>query len=136
MSNACKGMATAWVSVVIASWLSAAVHAQTPPPEAIARCRAMDLTAQWGCFKALNEKMQQATKSDSTAPATAPVAPPPNPLPSMPSSNATASSAPIGTAAAKAVPSCASLLNPQQRLSCYDAKFPPPNLPIGPAINN
>lgn len=59
-----QSTAVALASVVIASWLSAAVHAQTPPPEAIAHCRAMDLPAQWRCFKALNEKMHKAAKSE------------------------------------------------------------------------
>jgi len=118
-------MRTAVVFVVIASWFLGTALAQMPPPEEVARCRAMDLAAQFPCFNALNEKMKQAAKSSPAAPAASSLSPAPV--------------APSGTVAAEGAPVCAGLSNPQKRLSCYDAKFPPPPPPArasAPAINN
>ena len=116
-------MRTAVVLVVIVSWFLGTARAQTPPPDEVARCRAMDLAAQFPCFNALNKKMKQAAK----------------PSPAAPSLNPAAPAAPSGTVAAEGAPVCAGLSNPQKRLSCYDAKFPPPPPPArasAPAINN
>ena len=51
-------MRTAVVLVVIVSWFLGTARAQTPPPDEVARCRAMDLAAQFPCFNALNKKMK------------------------------------------------------------------------------
>jgi hypothetical protein len=116
-------MRTAVVFVVIASWFLGAARAQTPPPGEVARCRAMDLAAQFTCFNALNKKMKQAAEPGPAAP-TVPAAPSPTPV------------SPSGAVAAEGVPVCASLSNPQKRLSCYDAKFPPPTPAPGLPISN
>jgi hypothetical protein len=116
-------MRTAIAFVIIAFWSGGTASAQMPPPDEVARCRSMDSVAQWVCFKALNDKITRAAKSNSAAP----------------SLNPAALSAPSGMVAAEAAPVCASLSNPQKRLSCYDAKFPPSPMPAPvsvPPINN
>jgi hypothetical protein len=104
--------------VAMVFWLQGAARAQTPPPDEVARCRAMDLAAQWPCFNALNEKMKRAAKPVQVVPP----APTPNPA------------TPPAAVAAEPMPVCASLPNPQKRLSCYDAKFPPPPMPTSKSI--
>ncbi|MGA7790485.1 MAG: hypothetical protein WCA56_20240 [Xanthobacteraceae bacterium] len=100
-------------------WFPSATWAQTPPPDAVARCRSITNTvAQFSCFHRLNEKLRQAAEESKAAPAAAatqaPIAPP-----------------------GEAVPSCARVTNPQQRLSCYDTKWPPPIPPASTLpINN
>jgi hypothetical protein len=129
-------MRTAVVFVVIASWFLGTAQAQAPPPGAVARCRAMDLAAQFTCFNALNKKMKQVAEPGPAAP-TVPTAP--SLSPSAPAASAAPSPTPVspsGAVAAEGVPVCASLSNPQKRLSCYDAKFPPPTPAPGLPISN
>jgi hypothetical protein len=61
-------MRTAVVFVVIASWFLGTARAQTLPPDEVARCRAMDLAAQFPCFNALNKKMKQAAGPSAAGP--------------------------------------------------------------------
>jgi hypothetical protein len=117
------------VFAVVAFSLPGAAAAQTPSPNEVARCRSIvDRTAQFACFRALNEKMKRAAKQNPAPettpspaspapPAALPAPPPPPPIP----------------AAAEVIPPCANLANPQKRLSCYDSKWlPPPAAPTPP----
>lgn len=113
------------VVVLLALWSPAGASVQTPPPDEIAKCRSIaDTNAQFACFHRLNARMKRL-KEEAPA-ALAPANPPPPAGQVVPDAPAAANAPPASTAAAESIPACASLSNPQKRLSCYDNKWPPP----------
>jgi hypothetical protein len=119
--------------ILLALWSSAGAWAQTPPSEEVAKCRSIaETNAQFTCFHRLNEKMKRA--KEETPAALAPTNQAPSTSRAAPHASAAANAQSSGTAAAESIPACASLSNPQKRLSCYDSKWPPPPAPPVPPL--